>query len=109
MSDDRLSISFSISIEKCLSDFAGRNARHFIRTYIEIPSPEIYWAITVASAAPPIPNGITATKSISSAMFKTALAARKISGADELPSARSMHEKKLYSDVAGIPANTMRR
>lgn len=59
------------------------------------PIPETYCAITVASAAPPIPNGSTATKSMSRAMFNTALTARNISGAEELPSALSIHEKKL--------------
>ena len=95
VSEDRLSISLSIATEKCRSDFRGRKERHFISTYTAMPIPDTYCAMTVARAAPPIPNGSTATNSMSSAMFKTALTARKISGADELPSARSIHEKKL--------------
>ena len=47
-----------------------------------------------------MPNGSTATKSRSSAMFSTAETARKISGTEEFPSARSIQEKKLYTDVA---------
>ncbi len=64
------------------------------------PIPETYCVITVASAAPPIPRGITATKRMSRAMFKTALTARNISGAEELPSALSMHEKNFLLSSA---------
>ncbi len=55
--------------------------------------PETYWAITVASAAPATPRPRPSTNQRSSTMFNTAETARKISGARELPTARSRDAK----------------
>lgn len=57
--------------------------------------PETYWAMTVAYAAPLMPSGRYATNQMSSAMFKRADTARKISGTVEFPRERRRQEKKL--------------
>ena len=85
----------------------SRTLRHFTRqclrltrrygqkrhVYSAIPMPETYWAITVARAAPTTPRPRPSTNQRSSTMFNTAETARKISGARELPTARSREAK----------------
>ena len=73
------------------------------------PMPENHWEIIVASAAPSTPHRNTITNTRSSTMFITAAIPRKISGVMEFPTALSSDAKKLYRNVAMMPANITSR
>ena len=63
----------------------GRYSGQAARKKISMPIPEAYCAITVAAAAPAIPQPSGMTNSRSSPTFSTTDTPRKISGAMEFP------------------------
>ena len=70
-----------------------------------MPSADMYCASTVANAAPDIPKLNTATNRISNPILITADTPRNTNGIVEFPIALKRQAKKLYTDVAIIPAN----
>ena len=74
-----------------------------------MPTPERYWAITVASAAPPTPHFSPMTNHRSRTMFNTAETARNTSGTTEFPTDRRKEAKKLYRKIPGIPIKITNR
>ena len=72
---------------------ACRTSGNRTQVYTEMPTPETYCAMIVASAAPPTPRSSPQTNHRSSAMFSPADSARNSSGTIELPSARSREAK----------------
>ena len=93
--EDRLTISFKMPPFHLSSLFLGITCGQQRRAKTVIPSPEMYCAIMVASAAPPIPIDHTATNSRSSTMLITVETAKNTSGTVEFPIARSRQAKKL--------------
>ena len=52
---------------------------------MDIPTPDIAWDMTVACAAPPIPQPKVTTKIISSTTFRMDVVPKKTSGITEFP------------------------
>ena len=68
-------------------------------------TPDIPCDSTVAKAAPNTPMLNTRMKSKSRPIFRTAAIIRKITGTTELPRDLRYPDSRLYSIVAGMPAN----
>ena len=60
-----------------------------------MPSPDRYWEMTVAAAAPDTPHLRPMTNHRSSTIFSAADTAKKARGTTELPTARRNEAKKL--------------
>ena len=88
VSKEKLAISRILSQRTQTSPRRGRSRGQRIRAKIPKPTPETYWEITVASAAPATPRFSPITNHRSRAIFKTADTAKKISGVTESPMAR---------------------
>ena len=63
----------------------GQNSRQLTRKYTVIPIPDAYCAMTVAAAAPAIPQPSGITNSKSSPTLSTTDTPRNISGTAEFP------------------------
>jgi len=75
------------------------------RQSIKIPTPETYWEMTVAWAAPATPKSRYTTKRMSSTTFIRDERMRKRRGVTESPTALRRAAPKLKRNTAQSPAN----